>query len=141
MGKKQKKKQKGRAAAAAELTREEAREEVRSPARRRRRAAAAPQRRLAHPTVVSSSLRHNQAVWKGPPRLAGPARSLQLLALEAIFGEDITLREDGAALGFALRVVPHPGAARRPACPHACLPGSVLSGRGSTRLRQCTAQS
>ncbi|KAL4429633.1 hypothetical protein ABPG77_008682 [Micractinium sp. CCAP 211/92] len=35
----------------------------------------------------------------------------ELLALEAIFGEDITLREDGAGLGFALRVVPHPGEA------------------------------
>jgi hypothetical protein len=35
----------------------------------------------------------------------------ELLALEAIFGEDITLHEDGAALGFTLRVVPHPGEA------------------------------
>lgn len=38
----------------------------------------------------------------------------ELLALEAIFGEDIALREDGpgsAGLGFTLRVVPHPGEA------------------------------
>ena len=33
----------------------------------------------------------------------------ELLALEAIFGEDIALQQDGAALGFKLRVVPHPG--------------------------------
>ncbi|PSC69649.1 putative serine threonine-kinase GCN2 isoform B [Micractinium conductrix] len=35
----------------------------------------------------------------------------ELLALEAIFGEDIALQQDGAALGFKLRVVPHPGEA------------------------------
>lgn len=45
----------------------------------------------------------------------------QLLALEAIFGEDITLREDGAALGFALRVVPHPGAPAAQPCCSSCV--------------------
>ncbi len=33
----------------------------------------------------------------------------ELLALEAIFGEDLTVHE--GSLGFTLRVVPHPGEA------------------------------
>jgi hypothetical protein len=32
----------------------------------------------------------------------------EILALEAIYGEDFQLHEDG--IGFALKVVPHPGA-------------------------------
>lgn len=35
----------------------------------------------------------------------------ELLALEAIFGDDLSPAHDGRALGFALRVVPHPGEA------------------------------
>lgn len=39
----------------------------------------------------------------------------ELVALEAIYGEDIALHEDGSSLGFTLRVVPHPGGCWPPA--------------------------
>jgi translation initiation factor 2-alpha kinase 4 len=35
----------------------------------------------------------------------------ELLALAAIYGEDIEVHEGHASLGFSLRVVPHPGEA------------------------------
>lgn len=45
-----------------------------------------------------------------PPALQEEARE-ELLALEAIFGDDLSPAQDGRGLGFALRVLPHPGEA------------------------------
>jgi hypothetical protein len=46
----------------------------------------------------------------GPPREVKQEIAEEILATEAIYGDDFALDADG--LGFALRVVPHPGDAQ-----------------------------
>lgn len=81
----------------------------------------------------------------------------ELLALEAIFGEDLSVH-DGGSLGFNLRVVPHPGeaaanhvsltlvvgcaAGRRCSCmPDACLPSRDRIGVACSHAPTCTPSS